>query len=443
MSQHDFNIANQGGAAFRADLNNALAALVSQSSGNAEPTTTFAYMMWADTQNGLLKLRNAANNGWITVGSLNLANLGLAPLASLGALALLNAVGADQITDGAVGFAELASEVKNSMTDTNRIINGDMRIDQRNAGAAVTSTGDIYCVDRWGIGHGAPVNAFTAQRSTDAPAGFTHSLLITAGTGAGASSAGYAVLRQAIEGNNVADLGFGTANAQAVTISFRVKSSRTGTFGVVVRNNAGTRAYGATYAISAANTWETKTITIPGDTSGTWLTDNSIGLHLFFDLGAGSNYNITAGAWTTGTNMFGVTGTTKLTDATGATMRVTGVKLEKGSVATPFEVRQYGTELALCQRYYFQFNSSGLSDNAYAYSPYSPASYASLPNSSAAVPMYFPVTMRAAPTVSGTPNTGSLNRSTSTTGMAVFQWASPTTANSVYYVSAYTATAEL
>jgi hypothetical protein len=234
----------------------------------------------------------------------------------------------------------------------NRIINGGMVIDQRNAGASVTATADIFCVDRWAIGFGSPVNAFTAQQSATAPVGFTNSLVITAGTGASASTTGYAVLRQAIEGYNISDLNFGSANAKTITISFWVRSSLTGTFGLSIRNEAGNRAYGATYTISSANTFEYKTVTIPGDTSGTWATTNGFGIHLFFDLGAGSNYDIPAGSWQSGSNMFGVEGTVKLTETTGATFYITGVQLEVGSVATPFERRPYGMELALCQRYF-------------------------------------------------------------------------------------------
>jgi hypothetical protein len=227
-----------------------------------------------------------------------------------------------------------------------------MVIDQRNAGASVTATADIFCVDRWAIGFGSPVNAFTAQQSATAPVGFTNSLVITAGTGASASTTGYAVLRQAIEGYNISDLNFGSANAKTITISFWVRSSLTGTFGLSIRNEAGNRAYGATYTISSANTFEYKTVTIPGDTSGTWATTNGFGIHLFFDLGAGSNYDIPAGSWQSGSNMFGVEGTVKLTETTGATFYITGVQLEVGSVATPFERRPFGMELALCQRYY-------------------------------------------------------------------------------------------
>jgi hypothetical protein len=276
----------------------------------------------------------------------------------------------------------------------NRIINGGMVIDQRNAGASVTATADIFCVDRWAIGFGSPVNAFTAQQSATAPVGFTNSLVITAGTGASASTTGYAVLRQAIEGYNISDLNFGSANAKTITISFWVRSSLTGTFGLSIRNEAGNRAYGATYTISSANTFEYKTVTIPGDTSGTWATTNGFGIHLFFDLGAGSNYDIPAGSWQSGSNMFGVEGTVKLTETTGATFYITGVQLEVGSVATPFERRPFGMELALCQRYYWRLTPNTVGnagDGGFG-------SSANWSSAAAYSGIIFPVTMRAGPT---------------------------------------------
>ena len=249
----------------------------------------------------------------------------------------------------------------------NRIINGAMVIDQRNAGASVTAAADTYCVDRWSVGFGTTVNAFTAQQSTTAPDGFINSLLITAGTGASAGTGGYAYLRQMIEGLNVTDLGWGTANAKTITISFWVRSSLTGTFGFVLRNSAANRAYGATFTISSANTFEYKTVTIAGDTSGTWLTTNGIGIGLYFDLGAGSNYAVTSGSWQAFTNALGVSGTTKLTATTSATFYITGVQLEVGTNATSFDYRPYGTELLLCNRYYWSWSGGNVVRYAIGY----------------------------------------------------------------------------
>jgi hypothetical protein len=247
----------------------------------------------------------------------------------------------------------------------NRIINGDMRIDQRNAGASVTVSTNVFTVDRFMCDMGGLSN-YTAQRSTVAPTGFTNSLLMTMGTGATIDATDYAFLRQAIEGFNTADLALGTANASPFTLSFWVRSSVTGTFGVSFRNSAANTTYCATYEINSANVWEYKTVVIPAITSGTWLTDNGAGMFVFWDLGVGSTFSGTANQLNTGSNFFGVTGTTKLAATTGATFYITGVQLETGSVATPFERRPYGTELALCQRYFYKCTARplGLSFNS-------------------------------------------------------------------------------
>jgi hypothetical protein len=234
----------------------------------------------------------------------------------------------------------------------NRIINGDMRIDQRNAGAAVTTSG-AYPVDRFFIAN-ATDGAFSAQRDTVAPTGFTNSLKFTtttADTSLGTSQIIYAC--QAIEGFNTSDFNWGTANAQTVTLSFWTRSSLTGTFGGTVRNagSGSFRAYPFTYTISAANTWEYKTVTISGDTTGTWATDNTAGIYVFFGLGVGTSLSGTAGAWAS-SNLVSATGAVSVIGTLNATWYITGVQLETGSVATPFERRPFGEMLMLCQRYY-------------------------------------------------------------------------------------------
>jgi hypothetical protein len=257
---------------------------------------------------------------------------------------------------------------ESNMMGKNRIINGDMRIDQRNAGAAVTTTGS-YPVDRFVSGNSTD-GAFSAQQDSSAPAGFVNSVKVTTTT-ADASLTGSQQLNffQYIEGTNVSDLAWGTANAKTVTLSFWVRSSLTGTFGGAVRNSAADRAYPFTYAISAADTWEYKTVTIAGDTSGTWLTTTGTGIGLFFALGAGPDRSGTAGAWVSA-NYTSVTSATSVIGTLNATWYITGVQLEVGSVATPFERRPYGTELALCQRYFqaYQLRPAGgimgLSDSA-------------------------------------------------------------------------------
>jgi hypothetical protein len=232
----------------------------------------------------------------------------------------------------------------------NRIINGDMRIDQRNAGAAVT-TSDSYPVDRFFVGNSTD-GAFSAQQDSSAPTGFINSTKITVTTADASVTTTQALqFRHIIEGTNVADLAWGTANAKTVTLSFWVRSSLTGTFGGVFNNSAFNRSYPFTYTISVADTWEYKTITVSGDTSGTWLTTNGTGLNIRFGLGVGPDRSGTAGAWA-GASYISATGATSVIGTLNATWYITGVQLEVGTVATPFERRPYGTELALCQRYY-------------------------------------------------------------------------------------------
>jgi hypothetical protein len=236
----------------------------------------------------------------------------------------------------------------------NRIINGDMRIDQRNAGASVTpASGTTYLVDRFNL-TASQSSKFACQQNAGAvtpPTGFTNYLGFTSQSSYSSGSSDYFLTEQVVEGFNVADLGWGTANAQTITISFWVRSSLTGTHSGSLRNGDFTRSYPFSFTVSSANTWEQKTITVAGDTSGTWLTNNSYGIRLDFDLGTGTTYRGTANAWAAGSYV-GVTGATSVVGTNGATFYITGVQLEAGSVATPFERRPYGTELALCQRYF-------------------------------------------------------------------------------------------
>ena len=236
----------------------------------------------------------------------------------------------------------------------NRIINGSMVLDQRNAGASYTqSTSNTYGLDRW-LTRADQASKYSVQRnagSVTPPAGFTNYLGVTVLAATTIGSADTFDLGQPIEGLNVADLAWGSASAVPVTLSFWVRSSLTGMFGGSIRNNASNRSYAFSYSINAANTWEYKTITISGDTTGTWLTDTSIGLDLKFSLGAGSTRIGTVGSWSA-SNLLGATGQVNLVATNGATFYITGVQLEPGSVATPFERRSYGQELALCQRYF-------------------------------------------------------------------------------------------
>jgi hypothetical protein len=244
----------------------------------------------------------------------------------------------------------------NSLGMRNRIINGDMRIDQRNAGAAVSTNG-AFPLDRWTLSKDG--GTIAASRSTVFPAGFTNSLLFSVTTGYTPTAAQQNNVRQNTEGFNVSDFGWGAAGAQSVVLSFWVRSSLTGTFAGSVNNSAYNRSYVYTYSVSAANIWEYKTVIIAGDTSGTWLTDNSVGLRVIFDLGSGSDYNATAGVWSAGEKR-NTAGAVQPITTSGATFYITGVQLEAGSVATPFERRPIGVELALCQRYFEKSFAQGI-----------------------------------------------------------------------------------
>ena len=273
----------------------------------------------------------------------------------------------------------------------NRLINGDMRIDQRNAGASVTPTATAYTLDRW-IAELSQASKFSVQQnaaSVTPPVGFTNYLGVTSLSAYSLGSADFFNVQQKIEGFNAADLAWGTANAATVTLSFWVCSSLTGTFGGVLRNSAANRSYPFSYTISSANTWEQKSITVAGDTSGTWLTTNGIGITVSFNLGTGTTYSGTAGSWA-GTNYASATGATSVVGTNGATFYITGVQLEKGSTATSFDYRPYTTELQLCQRYLPAFNSTSTTFSL-------GAAYAAA-STTAVATLTFPVQARVAPT---------------------------------------------
>jgi hypothetical protein len=239
----------------------------------------------------------------------------------------------------------------------NRIINGSMVIDQRNAGASLTVPLNFfltYSLDRWSP-LASVASKYTVQQnagSVTPPVGFNNYLGATSSSAYSVVAGDYFGIGQRIEGFNFADLNWGTANAKTITISAWVYSSLTGTFGGVVQNSAQTRSYPFTYSISTANTWTQISVTIAGDTSGTWIgATNGVGLTLVFSIGTGSTLSGTAGAWAA-SNYVSATGATSVVGTSGATFYITGVQLEVGSSATGYEYRQYGTELSLCQRYY-------------------------------------------------------------------------------------------
>jgi hypothetical protein len=262
----------------------------------------------------------------------------------------------------------LLSQVSNNFSGRNRIINGDMRIDQRNAGASITPSAVVYSVDRWTIAL-TVASKFAMQQnagSVTPPTGFTNYLGMTSASAYSLGSTDYFAVQQAIEGLNVADLAWGTSSAKTVTLSFWAYSSLTGTFGGAVRNSANNRSCPFSYTISIANTWTYCTYTIPGDISGTWLTTNGVGIWLDFSLGAGTTYKGTAGVWS-GSLLISCTGETSIVGTNGSTLYITGVQLEPGTTATGFEYIPFSTSLARCQRYYETNFPYGIAvQNAYA-----------------------------------------------------------------------------
>ena len=277
----------------------------------------------------------------------------------------------------------------------NKIINGAMVIDQRNAGAATANTINDYTVDRWQVLQSVTGKLIAQQNAAAVtpPTGFTNYLGVTSQSSYSVLAGDYYMLMQRIEGYNIADLGWGTASAQTITLSFWVRSSLTGTFGGALKNNAANRSYLFTYSIPTANTWTQISVTIAGDTSGTWEKTTSAGIQVQFGLGVGSTFSGTAGAWA-GANLVSATGATSVVGTNGATFYITGVQLEQNTSATPFERRLYDKELVSCQRYFQKINGY-IETNAdathFAYSNW-----------------LFKVSMRASPTVTNTSGTGTL-----------------------------------
>lgn len=326
----------------------------------------------------------------------------------------------------------------NSMGFRNRIINGDMRIDQRNAGASIatTSGAQVYTIDRWGY-QASQAAKFTIQQNAGSitpPAGFSNYLGFTVGASANVTvgAADYFMFNQYIEGFNTADLNWGSANAASVTLSFRVYSSVTGTYGGAITNAANNRTYPFTYSIPVANTWTTISITIAGDTTGTWLTTNGNGIRIFWGLGVGSNFTASAGSWGGTSGIYGASGAANWIQTNSAVFYITGVQLEAGSVASPFERRDYGRELMMCQRYAVMLGDSGNAYSNYGYG----AAYST---TAVSATVSLPVQMRAVPTTSF-PGSGVFmfyrgNTNTSSTSMAAGNPEATTLVGAYYFNS--------
>jgi len=277
----------------------------------------------------------------------------------------------DGVTKAKITSSGLTDSSGNSFGGVrNLIINGDMRIDQRNAGASVTITADTYTLDRWAAVQ-SQSSKYSVQQDTDAPNNSTNGLKVTSLSAYTVGASENFFVYQPIEGLNIASLGWGTANAKTVTLSFWVKSSLTGTFGGALRNSNDTRSYPFEYSISSANTWEQKSVTISGDTAGTWLTTNGVGIKLGFGLGVGTTRSGTAGSWASA-NYRSSTGATSVVGTSGATWQVSLIQLEVGDTATPFEHRPYDMELLRCQRYYQKSHAQGTTPGAATFGGNSP-----------------------------------------------------------------------
>jgi len=375
------NIRTNTNATFLQNIN--VTGIVTASGANVSGVSTFGNTVVGGGTTQLIVTGDARITGILTIGTGSITLDGSNNQLKVG-------TGVTITTNGIIGITSIND---GPLAGTrNRIINGDMRIDQRNAGAAVTiSSTNVYTVDRWASSESSDAT-FTVQQDSSAPTGFINSAKITV-TVADASVAAsqYNTFSQRIEGLNCADLAWGTASAATVTLSFWVRSSVTGTFGGALDNSAYNRSYPFTYTISAANTWEQKSIAIEGDTSGTWLTTNGIGITVYFDLGTGVDNTGTANAWV-GAGNVGVDSTVQLVNTLNATWYITGVQLEAGSVATPFERRSFGQELALCQRYTFRYSADGSINN---FAPFGLARYYG--TNDVQLFIKFPCTMRTSP----------------------------------------------
>ena len=292
--------------------------------------------------------------------------------------------------------AELAALIgsQTALSSRNMIINGGMAIAARGTSAVTIADTAQYRVDRFNA-YDNTSGAFTYEQSTTTPSGegFINSTKLTVTSADTSIAAGeYAYCAQYIEGTNFSQCDFGNSGAKSVTLSFWVRSSATGTYCITLANSASNRSFVSEYTISSADTWEKKTITVAGDTTGTWLTTTGIGLKVFFCLAVGSTYQQSAGSWGTTSFAFGSSNQTNWLGTNGNTLYITGVQLEVGEQATPFEHEDFGTTLRKCQRYLYRLeteSTSGAFVNLTGWS--ADATYG---------PILYPVEMRAATTLS-------------------------------------------
>ena len=285
-----------------------------------------------------------------------------------------------------------------ALSNRNLIINGAHIIDQRNNGssATVTHAADHFIADRFRFTENH-TGSFSAQQVSDAPVGFEKSSKVTVtGTDTSLAATEFSRILQGIEGRNISHLNWGSSNAKTCTLTFYVKSSVAGQYYLSIFNNAANRTMLKGYTIDAADTWEKKTIQIIGDTTGTWLTSNLTGIYLSWSLGTGSTYqSSTLDAYQAGFFM-AKSDQVNLAATNSATWQITGVQMEVGTEATPFEHRSYGDELAMCQRFYVKSWSQG---SAVTTNPGVITASCVGDVNRAFGNVFWPVTMRTAPTV--------------------------------------------
>jgi hypothetical protein len=334
--------------------------------------------------------------------------------------------GIDIDTSGHITMDGVPYPSSGPLSNRNLIINGAMTVAQRGTSGTVTTAGNYPSVDRWSCNDGG-IGGFTVSQSTDAPTGFANSAKwACTSTGSATNDVFH---EQKLEGQDLQLLEYGTASAKSFTVSFWVKSNKTGEYSLWIENNDANRYFTTPgYTINAANTWEFKTITVPGDTGGSGFTnDNGVSLKIRWHLVLRTSFQGTpSGAWSTSASLRGQGSHVNFADSTSNEWYITGVQVEVGDVATPFEHRSYGHELGLCQRYYYK--SSEIR--------YLLAARRSYDSGQAVGTLSLPTTMRDTPTVTDDGNFEDSPHSGTYSGDLTWQYAAPdfinfVTANSV------------
>jgi hypothetical protein len=349
----------------------------------------------------------------------------------------ISKITANAISAGAIGPEALAAAAQYNGFK-NRIINGDMRTAQRGTSVSVQNS-PTFLIDRWIYRRNGTwtTASFTySQESISDLSGFTSALKFTVVGSEIVSGEQFASVEQTIEGYNIADFAFGTADASNIAVSFWVKGSVPGIYCMSLASSQLTNEYVTEYTINSANTWERKTIVVPGPTVATWNSTNQAGITIRFTFAGsltGALATPTKESWDVNLGRY-TTAQTSISSTEGATWQVTGVQLEKGSTATSFDYRPYGTELALCQRYYYRINGNGTFQTALSFGGYSSSTTLGVGFNQ------FPVTMRTAPTSMEQSGTAShyawRGAGSNVTFSGVPTWSDNTTAN----IAAYTGT---